>query len=82
MCPLLTAGLVKLNPKVDGVEEVAPQDAMVCQGDVCAFWMPIADENGRVTKAGNCAIPLAVVALSQMNVRDQNKTPTPKIVKG
>lgn len=82
MCPLLTAGLVKANPMVDGVEEVAPQDAMICQGDVCAFWMPISDATGRPTKAGNCAIPLAVVALSQMNVREAEKSHAPKIVKG
>lgn len=82
MCPLLTAGVLKMQeqPVVDGVTDASPRDAMTCQGAVCAFWMPIADEHGHMTKDGNCAIPLAAVALSQMNV--QAHAHKSKIVKG
>ncbi len=82
MCPLLTAGVLKKNEaSADGVGEVVGSfDAMPCQGAACAFWMGIADETGKLTKDGNCAIPLAAVALSQLNVNSQpTKT---KIVKG
>ena len=79
MCPFLTAGVLKSQvPNAEGVIDATQgQDAMTCQGDACAMWMTIADERGVKTKDGNCAIPLAAVALSQLTLANR-----PKIVKG
>jgi hypothetical protein len=44
------------------------------------MWLQLADETGKlVPNQGNCCIPLAAIALSQMNV---NLTPKSKLVKG
>ncbi|MFZ2152130.1 MAG: hypothetical protein WAV09_03420 [Minisyncoccia bacterium] len=82
MCPFLTAGVLRAAPVKEGVTDASvPLDAMPCQGNVCAMWMTIADDTGKLTKSGNCAVTLAAVALGQMNTREQTKIAT-KIVKG
>lgn len=70
MCPILTVNLIELPKSTDGIPDVSGGiNAMACQGEACAWWVPIADETGRVIRgAGNCALPLAAVALSQINV--------------
>ena len=87
MCPLLTAGVMQDTPAdpdntpIPGAAQTL--NAMQCQGEVCAFYVPLADESGRRTGDGNCAVPLSAIALSQISVnvsRAMNKGP--KIVKG
>lgn len=82
MCPLLTAGVIKSPPTdANGVQDAtAGLDAMQCQGDVCAMWIRLADETGKLNGQGNCAIPLTAVALSQLNLNIGPKGP--KLVKG
>lgn len=82
MCPLLTAGLIKKQEAVEGVVDVSGGiEAMACQGEACALWVPIADEHGKA-QGGNCAIPLTAVAMSQMNALAHSNQSHKKIVKG
>lgn len=67
MCPVLSAGVVKLPERsalvgLDGKPppsaEPVDMNVIPCQGPSCAWFMRIADERGRLVD-GNCAVPLA-----------------------
>lgn len=64
ICPLLSAGLVTI-PKPTIVDPNAPngnaQKAVPCQGNGCAIFVEVADDNGAVI-GGYCAISAQVQA--------------------
>lgn len=74
ICPILTAAsIAKSEPggKVLGVmgqPKAADSGltAVACQGPSCMLFLPMVDEQGRVT-SGNCAISLMPTALSMLN---------------
>lgn len=63
MCPILTAAaLVNYKPSAivtPGLPAQEPE-GHACQGPQCAFFVPLADEQGQVL-GGNCAIPLLTI---------------------
>lgn len=85
MCPVLTSGVLE-KPKAgpDGVIDASQgHDAMSCKGPACAWWVKLHDETGKDTGAGNCAVTLTAVGLSQLShVLTNPNAHKPKIHRG